>query len=393
MNIVDLVIIILLISSMVRGLDIGSIRQILSAAGFFEGLLLGVLLEPQIVRYAHTTASRSWLTLIVTLGLALIFLAIGEYVGIRLKFKLQYHHHQADMADRFFGLAVGAATLLFTVWLLAGILINLPFPSVQSKIRGSAIIALLDETLPSAPRLIDDFSRVIDPNGFPKVFTGNEPTPLNQNTPLPPLGELTAAVTKDRPSVVMIEGNGCGGVVEGSGFVVSPGLVATNAHVIAGVRHPFVLTQDNSQLAATPIWFDPKLDFAVLRVTGLAASPLKVQDSNVNDGTDAAILGFPGGGNFNVSPAVVLDDFTALGRNIYDQGNTVRDVYSIKGTVIPGNSGGPLVAANGSVIGVVFAESTQYNQVGYALTTPQVVTEINQAEKAIEPVDTGQCAE
>ncbi len=393
MNLVDVIIVVFLISSMVRGADIGSIRQICSAVGFFGGLFLGAWIEPKVVHFAHTAASRSWLTLIITLGLALALLAAGEYLGIILKAKLQYRHHRVDVADRVLGLLVGAGTLLVTVWLTAGILVNLPFPSVQNNLRGSAIVNLLNQSLPSGPNVIAELSRVIDPNGFPKVFTGNEPAPINPNTPLPALGQLTAAVNEDRSSVVKIEGEGCGGIVEGSGFVVAPDLVATNAHVIAGVKHPYVIDANNTQLSATPIWFDPNLDFAVLQVNNLPFTALSVDSSTVSNGTDAAVLGYPGGGNFNVSPAVILDKFTALGRNIYDQGNTTRDVYEIKATVIPGNSGGPLVTANGSVIGVVFAESTEYNQVGYALTTPQVLTEIHQAEASSQPVSTGACAE
>ena len=118
-----------------------------------------------------------------------------------------------------------------------------------------------------------------------------------------------------------------------------------------------------------------------------------IANTTFKDGTDGAVLGFPGGGNFDATPAVVLDDFTAAGRNIYDQGNTNRDVYEIKATVIPGNSGGPLINTSGAVIGVVFAESTTYNQVGYALTTPQVLSEIHQAEARNQTVSTGSCAE
>jgi S1-C subfamily serine protease len=105
------------------------------------------------------------------------------------------------------------------------------------------------------------------------------------------------------------------------------------------------------------------------------------------------VLGYPGGGNFNAGPAAVMDQILARGRDIYGQGRTLRSIYEIQAAVVPGNSGGPLIAKDGSVIGVVFAESTTYDHVGYALTTPKVIDEINQAKQNNQPVSTGQCAE
>lgn len=390
MNLIDLVILLFLISAMVRGFEIGSVRQIFSTVGFFGGLFFGAWIEPNFVHIAHTALSRSWLTMSITVGSALLFLLFGEYIGYIIKTKLI--HHEIDKVDRGLGTVVGAITLLGTVWIIGGILISLPFPGLQSQLKNSVIVRTLNQHLPSAPNIVADLSHVIDPNGFPKVFIGNEPAPLNPNVSLPPLGVLTAAVAKDESAVVKIEGDGCGGIVEGSGFIVAPDTVATNAHVVAGVSRPYIVDQTGSH-PASAIWFDPNLDLAILVTHGLTGAPLNIAASTYKDGTDTAVLGFPGGGSFTAVPAVVLDDFIATGRNIYDQGNTNRDVYEIKATVIPGNSGGPLITTNGTVIGVVFAESTTYNQVGYALTTPQVLTEIHQAENRNQVVTTGSCAE
>jgi S1-C subfamily serine protease len=104
-------------------------------------------------------------------------------------------------------------------------------------------------------------------------------------------------------------------------------------------------------------------------------------------------MGYPGGGPFDAGPAAVMDEFVATGRNIYGSGNTDRNVYELQANVIPGNSGGPLVNVSGTVIGIVFAESTTYNHVGYALTTPQVQTEVTHAENRNTTVSTGSCAE
>ena len=390
MNIIDIVIILLLMSTVIHGAQIGSVRQICSTVGFFGGLFIGAWIGPHIVNFAHSTSSRSWLTLIFTLSCALLLLGAGEYLGVLLKKKLSRRY--LDRFDSWLGSLVGALTLLVAVWFGAAVLTTLPFPSLQNDIRSSAIVGFLNKDLPPAPGAIADLSHVIAPNGFPKVFNGNEPTPVNRDVSLPDLGSLTIAVSKDEPSVVKIEGTGCGGIVEGSGFVVAPGLVATNAHVVAGVTNPVVMDLNGSHHASV-IWFDPNLDFAVLSVNGLAGKPLTVNTATASNSTASAVLGYPGGGNFTAKPAVILDSFIATGSNIYAQGNTNRPVYELKADVIPGNSGGPLITTNGTVIGIVFAESTTYNQVGYALNMQQPMNELHQAEKSGEIVSTGACAE
>jgi S1-C subfamily serine protease len=105
------------------------------------------------------------------------------------------------------------------------------------------------------------------------------------------------------------------------------------------------------------------------------------------------VLGYPGGGNFTVGPAAVLKQLKAIGRDIYGNGRTLRDIYEVQAEIIPGNSGGPLVGKDGSVIGMVFAESTTYNHVGYALTTDRIATELDQAVLRDRTTSTGACTE
>jgi S1-C subfamily serine protease len=386
---VDIFIIAFCITALYRGRELGFVRQLCSTVGFFGGLFIGAWLEPHTVSLAHTQLSRILITFVTTLGCALIFLTIGEYAGVRLKHKVIVR--RINRYDNGLGSLLGVGSFLVSVWLTAAIITALPFPSLQMTFHDSRIVSALDRVLPNAPTVIADLGSLIDPNGFPQVFIGNEPAPRG-NVNLPSLGSLQTAVNRDKDSVVKVEGQGCGGIVEGSGFVVGSNLVATNAHVVAGIRHPYV--QDaNGTHSTTVIWFDPNLDFAVLRVSNLSGESLVISHSHVSSGTAAAVLGYPGGGPLSAGPAAVLDEFTASGRNIYGRSNTERDVYEIQANVIPGNSGGPLVAKDGSVIGVVFAESTAYQHVGYALTTAQVTSAINQAAAQNQAVGTGHCAE
>lgn len=389
MNLLDALIIFLLIGALVRGAELGFIHQAFSTIGFFIGLVLGASLVPHTIAYAHTPLSRFGITIATTLGAALIIMAISELVGTMIKHRIAFKE-ALNRIDNTLGSVLGALSLFATVWLAAAVLITLPIINLQSEIRSSWIVGTLNRNLPPAPGIIADLGRLVAPNGFPNVFTGLEPTPTLTTLPTP--ASLTSAVSKDRASVVKVQGIGCGGIVSGSGFVVASDLVATNAHVVAGISSPMVI-DGNGRHSATAVWFDPNLDFAVLRVSNLAGKPLSFDTKTIEHGTPGGVLGYPGGGPFTADVAAVLDEFNAKGQNIYNQGVTYRDIYSIQATVIPGNSGGPLVSTDGSVMGVVFATSTEYNNVGYALSNKQVISEINQAKTAGHAVSTGQCAE
>jgi S1-C subfamily serine protease len=387
--IIDILIVIFAISALYRGREIGFVRQLFSTAGFFGGLFLGALLQAHTINWSHSQAGRLIITLLTTLGCAMIFFTVGEFIGLKLKHKVLLKRINA--LDNGLGGLLSIVSLLLTVWLTAAILASLPGSGLQTSFQKSRIVSGLDDVLPNAPNVISGLGHLIDPNGFPQVFINGEPSP-NGKVALPPLGDLQSAVDQDRVSVVKLEGQGCGGIVEGSGFVVGSNLVATNAHVVAGIHHPYI-EDDNGSHSGTVIWFDPSTDFAVLRVSNLAGHSLVISSKHIGNGTPAAVLGYPGGGSFTASPAAILDQFTAVGRDIYGRGKTSRQVYELQANVIPGNSGGPLVAKDGTVIGVIFAESTSYQHVGYALTTSQITGAINQAAAQNRAVGTGQCAE
>jgi S1-C subfamily serine protease len=389
LNWLDICIIILCLVAIFRGKDIGLVQQVFSTIGFFGGLFIGALLEPHTVSLAHTALSRSLITIATTLGCAMLLLAFGEYLGSLAKRRIQ--KWSIDELDRFLGGALSVATILVAIWLSSAIIGSLQSSGLQTTIKNSAIVGKLTRTLPSAPNVISDLGHLIDPNGFPQVFANGEPAPRG-STKLPSLGKFQGAVHSDQISVVKIEGIGCGGIVEGSGFIVADGTIITNAHVVAGVKKPTV-SDTNGQHSAKVIWFDPNLDLAVLKVDDLAGFPLVLNTDSLKQNTPGVVLGYPGGGAFNAQPAVVIDTFTAIGRNIYNSGRTERDVYEIGAHIIPGNSGGPLITADGRVAGIVFAESTTYNSVGYALSLSQIIPDLSQAQAQNRVVSTGKCAD
>ena len=176
--------------------------------------------------------------------------------------------------------------------------------------------------------------------------------------------------------------------------MAGPGLVVTNAHVVAGIVAPFVIDRQGSRHPGTRVvLFDPEVDIAVLRVAGLPATakPLPLQRADAPRATSGAVLGYPGGGNFTSVPAALLAEIEATGRDIYNQNVTTRSVYEIQADVRPGNSGGPFVTSAGQVVGVVFSASVYLPNVGFALTGKVVGPEIDRAQNQTSGVSTGAC--
>ena len=128
-----------------------------------------------------------------------------------------------------------------------------------------------------------------------------------------------------------------------------------------------------------------------LAVPGLRAPPLKL-GADVGRGTSAVVAGFPENGPYRVGAARVRQIITATGNDIYDRPGIARQVYSLYAKVRPGNSGGPLLATDGKVVGIVFATSLDDPNTGYALTMQESRPVLARASSASTPVRTGGCA-
>lgn len=387
MNVIDIVVLAVVVLAAIQGLRLGAVVQLFSFGGFLAGLFLGALLASVTVKWVHTQSSRSVVALVTLLGVAAVCGTAGRILG-NLAFGWM-HRGIIGMVDSALGVVVAVIASLLVAWLLANTFVNSSSLSLNASIDQSRIIRSLDSVLPAPPSLFSRVQSFLSAEGFPPVFAGLAPAsagPVN----LPGSAQLQQAVARDGASTVKIVGDGCGQTQEGSGFVVAPGVVVTNAHVIAGIGRP--MAQDAYGIHATVVvQFDPSYDLAVLRVQGLSERPLSLDPSTVARGAQAAVLGYPEGGPFTAVAAGVLAEFQAEGRDIYGQGLTVRDVYEIQALVRPGNSGGPLVEPNGDVIGVVFSRSTTNSNIGYALTSPGVLSRALQAESTTRAVGTGPC--
>ena len=398
MNWVDIVLLVLVAIAGIHGLRLGAAMQVLSFGGFWLGLLLGALVTPSLVSLVHTTTSKTIIAAVVIFGMAGILGGVGRVLGAHSNVMLRRFH--LGPVDSAAGAVVAMFATLVATWLVAGILTSSQFTSVNSAVASSRIVRAMDSLLPSPPTIFSRVKSFVESEGFPIVFADLPPQLAPPVTP-PSYSSIATAVAAAAPSTVKIEGAGCGVIQEGSGFVVAPGLVVTNAHVVAGILSPFAIDEFGRH-PATAALYDPQLDIAVLRVPGLRDPPetLLPGSALVARGRTAAVLGYPEGGPFAAAPAGVASAFVAAGLDIYANATVTREIYELNAVVQPGTSGGPLVAAgdaaggirDGTVIGVVFARSTTDAGVGYALALPAVNNDIAKAESSDSTVSTGACA-
>jgi len=394
-NWVDYLLIALAVASGIHGLRLGAAAQVLSFGGFWLGLFLGALVAPPLAGLAHGAGARALVALAVVFGAAFLLGAVGQVFGARSASALRRVHLGA--VDSVAGVAVAVVATLVAAWLVGSFLSNSRFTTLDAALGNSKILRGMDRALPPVPTVFARVESFLDSEGFPVVFSGLPPeaAPVAQ----PSDAAVRAAVDKAERSTVKVVGYGCGGIQEGSAFVVSPHLVVTNAHVVAGIARP-VVVDAAGQHPATAVLFDPRLDLSVMRVPGLSAPPLALDGTDVGRGVSGVVLGYPEGGPFDYTPAAVAASFPATGFDIYGRSQTLRQVYQIEAQVLPGNSGGPLVAsgdrsagiADGTVIGVVFARSTLNPDVGYALAMSGVTADIGRVDVDSKAVGTGPCA-
>jgi S1-C subfamily serine protease len=388
-DLLDLVIVLIVIGVALRGVISGFLRQAGSLGGFVVGLIMGAILAVWAASSVAAGAGRDFLVLFVFFGTAIVIGGIGEAVGEHLSGTAE--RHRLGSLDQILGAVFGIFVALFAVWILAATFQRSSGPELATQIQDSRILQALNQSLPPAPDVIAQLERALGATDFPQVFAGLEPSPAPPVTG-PNAAAINAAAAAGRSATVKIEGLGCGGLVEGSGFIVARDLVATNAHVVAGITRPVVEDQ-NGDHVGTVVFFDPNMDFAVIRVSGLTEAPLALDSANESRGLVGAVLGYPGGGPFTVSGAAILQREQAVGRNIYDNAIVTRSIYELQAVVRPGNSGGPLVTPNGQVVGVVFAMSTVNGDVGYALTSAEIAPDVNAAKSSNHQVSTQSCVE
>ena len=388
MNLLDALIVVLVAVSIFTGFRRGAALQLVTYTGLILGLAGGALLAPVLAGTATEPFAQATIALVTLLVLAAAGDAIGWAIGTRAW--VAARRSPISPIDQGAGSLVAGVAALVAVWFLAFNLVQGPFPVVSKQIRGSAIVRGIDAVLPRPPSVFAQVRQFLKQFGFPDVFVGLPPAPAGPVRG-PSQAQANAAFQAAAASTFKIVGQACDRIQEGSGFLVEPNYVVTNAHVVAGVGSPQVQPQDGASIPATTVLFDDDLDLAVLRIESNPASDLSLLGEQVDRGTGGAVVGYPGGGTLTGTDAAVLQVLSAEGWDIYNQDRVRREVYELQAVVRPGNSGGPFVTPDGEVAGVVFAASPTDQNVGYALTSDEVLPTVRQALGRTEPVGTGPC--
>ncbi|MGZ8178269.1 MarP family serine protease [Williamsia sp. SKLECPSW1] len=390
---VDIVVVVIALLAAGSGFRQGAVASALAFVGVVLGAVAGIMLAPSIIGHID---DRRW-RLLVGVVLLVVLVLIGEAAGMVLGRAARGVIRSVGVRriDSVIGSVLQAVAVLVAAWLLAIPVSSSAEPAIASAVRGSQVLGGVDDVAPQWLRnLPSDFSALLDDSGLPQVIGPFGRTPIVSVDP-PDQGLTTLPVVASvRPSVVKIEGvaPSCNQALEGSGFVVSPERVMTNAHVVAGTRTLRVESEDDGTLDATVVLFDPSTDIAILDVPGLTAPALQFADRPASSGDDAIALGYPEAGPFTASPERVREVVDLSGPDIYRESQVRREVYTVRGSIRQGNSGGPLIDTGGKVLGVVFgaAEDTT-SETGFVLTAKQVSDDLARSEDLTAPVDTESC--
>ncbi|OBS03295.1 serine protease [Mycobacterium gordonae] len=376
----------------ISGWRSGALGSVLSFAGVVLGAVAGVLLAPHIV--SHIAAPRAKLFAALFLILALV--VVGEVAGVVLGRAVRgaIRNRPVRTIDSVIGVAVQLMVVLTAAWLLATPLTqSKDQPELAAAVRGSRVLAEVNEVAPTWLKTVPKrLSALLNTSGLPAVLEPFSRTPVIPVASPDPALANNPVVAAAAPSVVKVRSlaPSCQKVLEGTGFVISPERVMTNAHVVAG-SSSVSLQANGKNYDAAVVSYDPQVDIAILAVPGLPSSPLVFDDTPAKTGTDVVVLGYPGGGNFTATPARIREVIKLSGPDIYRSPQQVtRDVYTIRANVEQGDSGGPLIDLDGRVLGVVFGAAVDDADTGFVLTAEEVAGQLSKIG-ATAPVGTGAC--
>lgn len=357
-----------------QGLIVGAMTLAGFGAGAFAGSRLGPLVLAEGSRSPYAPLCAALGALLVG---ALVAVAVESFaLGLRSRVIRKPALHLADGAG---GAALIASVALGLAWVFGAVALHAPGTDrLRADVQESLILRSLNSVMPPSGPVLNALDRV-DP--APSI-TGPRALVARPDDGIATDPEVLNAGR----SVVRVLGTACGLGIEGSGWAARPGLVVTNAHVVAGSEDTTVTTQDGVELDATPVYYGPEDDLALLRV-GANLPTLPISDRR-DTGSDVAVLGYPENGPYAVTPARLGETRPTLSEDSYGSGPVERTIVALRGAVRSGNSGGPLVDADGRVLATVFAATTSGPAGGFAIPAEDVRGALGRASAS---VSTGAC--
>jgi len=388
----DLILIAFAIFILVSGWRRGLFVSAFSLVGLFFGAWLGkTVIEVVNGASTNTSLTRTALssaTLFIGIGIGS---AIGGFIGRRLR--SFFSCTPIRLLDNLAGATLSVMAWSVAFWLLATTLLAAPVSSLTNSVSQSKVLNFLEQNMPIPVRDgVESIRIYVSDSGLPQSFA---------NVLLAPAVSPPDASSVDAPavigaldSVVKVEGTApkCSTRLTGSGFVVGPDLIMTNAHVVAGVTNPTVRVKGKGKaFNGIIVYFDPARDVAIIKTKDFPSVALRISEP-LSRSENAVVAGFPGGGSLTLIPARVRSVSNSKGSDIYGKDPITRQMYAISADIKQGDSGAPMFALDGTVAGIVFASSATDAKTGYALTAKEFMVGVEIASTATQAVDTGECS-
>ena len=371
-------------------------RGLFVSAFSLLGLILGAWLGRSMIDFVNGASTSTSLTQ-TALSAATLFIGIGVgsaaggFIGKRIRNLFSWS--PIRLLDNFSGALLSFVAWAIVFWLLATTLLAGPVSTITNVVSQSKVLNALEQYMPTVVRDGVESVRIyVSDSGLPEGLANVLLAPAVE-PPDPTLVE-SPAVIASLDSVVKVEGTApeCSTRLTGSGFVVGPDLIITNAHVVAGIDNPTVRVKGKGKaFEGTVVYFDPARDVAVIRTKDFPSVALRISEP-LSRGDDAVVAGFPGGGPLTLIPARVRSVSNSNGTDIYGKEPVTREIYSVSADIKQGDSGAPMFATDGTVAGLVFASSATDAQTGYALTAKEFMVGVEIASTATQAVDTGECS-
>ncbi|MEO7447637.1 MAG: MarP family serine protease [Humibacillus sp.] len=390
----DITLVLLLLGYGFSGYRQGLIQSVCSLVGFFAFALVAVWQMPIVLERWGPVGQDTRTRVIVLLGGVIVFGWLGQFLGglIGRSIRRKMGRSPLRSVDSVLGAVVVLLAATLIVWFIGGTLRTSGNPALSRAMADSKVMRVVNSVVPEQTgQVFAGFRGFLTSNGFPQVFGGLVPEPITPVQDPDPAVARSAAIRAAAQSVVKVTtvSTSCQRGQEGTGWVLQPGKVVTNAHVVAGSSEVRI-EGGGSLLRGRVVAFDPERDLAVVDVPGLELPALGL-GTDLERGASAAVPGFPLDGPYRVVSARVRSVLEARGRDIYGQSQVVREIYSLATTVQPGNSGGPLLDSQGRVVGVIFAKSLEDAGTGYALTLAEAKPVLQAAILSTAEVGTGAC--
>ena len=393
MNWVDLIILVSVGLALWSGWARGALLQVFSWGGFIVGLIIGSLIAPLLLRAINPgdTTTKAFLGLGLFLGIAFLFEALVATLGMMVRKRIT--HIGAKRVDQVLGAVIGVFFALIGAWFLGSTLKRGPSGGVARAVKDSAILRGLDSVFPRPPAILAEIGRFLDRSGFPDVFAQLNPSLAPGVAPAPASLRNDPKILAAAEGTYKIEGRGCGGIVDGSGFPLDARHVITAAHVVAGTSDTEVIDgRTGKRIPGTVVYINTNVDIAVIRLNTNESHVLQMTTADAKRNDTGAAIGYPGGGKRTISPARVRAKTNAVGRDIYDRKLVTRSIYVLAARVRQGNSGGPFVDDNGVVRGMIFAAAADDPNESYALTADEIASAYRAGRSRNDAVNTGTCA-